>query len=58
MLTVAERLKPEELFQEFLAFRTSLGIEILALGDGDVFRELMRGARERARSSRCSRTAT
>jgi len=28
-----------------LAFRNSLGIEILALGDGDVFRELMRGAR-------------
>ena len=48
-LTVAERLEPEELFQEFLAFRTSLGIEILALGDGDVFRQLMRGARSRGR---------
>jgi lauroyl/myristoyl acyltransferase len=44
VLTVAERLKPDELFQEFLAFRTSLGLEILALGDGDVFRELVRGA--------------
>jgi phosphatidylinositol dimannoside acyltransferase len=49
VLTVAERLKPEELFQEFLAFRNSLGIEILALGDGDVFRELMRGARSTGR---------
>ncbi len=44
VLTVAERLQPEELFEEFLAFRTSLGLEILALGDGDVFRELVRGA--------------
>lgn len=44
VLTVAERLKPDELFEEFLAFRTSLGLEILALGDGDVFRDLVRGA--------------
>ncbi|MBD8077925.1 phosphatidylinositol mannoside acyltransferase [Cellulosimicrobium arenosum] len=44
VLTVAERLEPEELFQEFLAFRTSIGLEILALGDGDVFRDLVRGA--------------
>jgi len=44
VLTVAERLEPDELFQEFLAFRTSLGLEILALGDGDVFRDLVRGA--------------
>lgn len=43
--TVAERLKPEALFQEFLAFRESLGMRILALGDGDVFRELVRTAR-------------
>jgi len=43
--TVAERLKPEELFQEFLAFRESIGLRILALGDGDVFRELVRTAR-------------
>ncbi|MFI2703620.1 phosphatidylinositol mannoside acyltransferase [Cellulosimicrobium composti] len=44
VLTVAERLKPDELFEEFLAFRTSIGLEILALGDGDVFRDLVRGA--------------
>lgn len=43
--TVAERLKPEELFQEFLAFRESIGLRILALGDGDVFRDLVRAAR-------------
>jgi phosphatidylinositol dimannoside acyltransferase len=45
VLTVAERLKPEELFQEFLLFRRSIGIEALPLGDGDVFRNLVRGAR-------------
>ncbi len=49
VLTVAERLEPEELFQEFLAFRTSIGLEILALGDGDVFRDLVRGARRPGR---------
>jgi phosphatidylinositol dimannoside acyltransferase len=49
VLTVAERLEPEELFQEFLSFRTSIGLEILALGDGDVFRELVRGARRPGR---------
>ncbi|OLT53051.1 phosphatidylinositol mannoside acyltransferase [Cellulosimicrobium sp. CUA-896] len=49
VLTVAERLEPEELFQEFLSFRTSIGIEILALGDGDVFRDLVRGARRPGR---------
>ena len=40
--TVAERLKPEEVFQEFLAFRESIGLRVLALGDGDVFRDLVR----------------
>ncbi|WP_435735810.1 phosphatidylinositol mannoside acyltransferase [Cellulosimicrobium sp. PMB13] len=49
VLTVAERLEPEEVFQEFLAFRTGIGLEILALGDGDVFRELVRGARRPGR---------
>ncbi|MEV7971918.1 phosphatidylinositol mannoside acyltransferase [Cellulomonas sp. NPDC089187] len=46
-LTVAERLKPEALFQEFLAFRESLGLEIVPLsgGGGGVFRELVRGIR-------------
>lgn len=46
-LTVAERLKPEELYQEFLAFRESLGLEIIPLehAGGGVFRELVRGVR-------------
>lgn len=33
--TVAERLKPEELFEEFLAFREALGMTILPLTGGD-----------------------
>ena len=44
VLTVAERLEPEELFTEFVAFRRSIGIEALPLGDADVFRRLVRGA--------------
>ena len=45
--TVAERLQPEELFKRFLAYRESLGMEILPLtGAGtDVFRTLLRRAR-------------
>jgi len=45
--TVAERLEPEELFQEFLAFREGLGMSIIALdtSGADVFRQLMRVAR-------------
>jgi len=45
VLTVAERLKPEEVFQEFLEFRGKLGLRILAAGDSGVFRELLRAAR-------------
>jgi KDO2-lipid IV(A) lauroyltransferase len=38
VVTVAERLKPEEVYAEFLAFRESLGMTILPLtGGGDVF---------------------
>lgn len=44
--TVAERLRPEELFQEFVAFRESLGLTIIPLtGGGDVYRQLVRVAR-------------
>ncbi|GEL93675.1 phosphatidylinositol mannoside acyltransferase [Cellulomonas composti] len=43
--TVAERLEPEEVFQDFLRLREGLGLRILALGDGDVFRDLVRVAR-------------
>lgn len=47
--TVAERLEPEALFQEFVAFRASIGITILALtGGGDVFRGLVRASRDGA----------
>jgi len=39
--TVAERLKPEELFDQFVAFREQLGMRIIPLtGGSDVFREL------------------
>lgn len=44
--TVAERLRPEELFQRFLTFRQRLGMEILPLGDnvfGDLVRVLRKG---------------
>jgi len=44
--TVAERLKPEELFDEFLAFREGLGMRIIPLtGGADVFRELTKACR-------------
>lgn len=44
--TVAERLEPEELFQEFVAFREGIGMTIFPLtGAGDVFRGLVRAAR-------------
>jgi lauroyl/myristoyl acyltransferase len=49
VVTVAERLKPEELFDEFLAFREELGMRILPLtGGGDVFRELITACRSGA----------
>jgi len=34
--TVAERLEPEEVYEEFLSFRQGLGMEILPLSGGDV----------------------
>jgi KDO2-lipid IV(A) lauroyltransferase len=41
--TVAERLRPEELFQRFVAFREGLGMEVLALtGGNDLFGTLVR----------------
>jgi KDO2-lipid IV(A) lauroyltransferase len=47
--TVAERLKPEELFGEFLAFREALGMRIIPLtGGSDVFRELTAACRSGA----------
>ncbi|HEV2087796.1 MAG TPA: phosphatidylinositol mannoside acyltransferase, partial [Cryptosporangiaceae bacterium] len=35
LTTVAERLRPEDLYERFLAYRTSLGMEILPLTGGD-----------------------
>ena len=45
--TVAERLEPDELFQEFLAFRRALGMTIIPLdtSGSDVFRQLVRVVR-------------
>lgn len=45
VLTVAEKLEPEALYEEFVAFRRSLGIEVLGLGDPGVFRQLVRGGK-------------
>jgi KDO2-lipid IV(A) lauroyltransferase len=47
--TVAERLKPEELFDEFVSFRERLGTRIIPLtGGSDVFRELLKACRSGA----------
>jgi lauroyl/myristoyl acyltransferase len=44
--TVAERLKPESLYDRFVAFRESLGMEVLALGDRTVVSTLRRRLEE------------
>ena len=44
--TVAERLEPEEVFQEFVAFRNSIDMDIIPLtGGDDPFASLLRVAR-------------
>ncbi|WP_454083945.1 phosphatidylinositol mannoside acyltransferase [Georgenia sp. Marseille-Q6866] len=46
VVTVAEHLEPEELFQSFLDFRRGLGMTIIPLEkDGSTFRELLRETR-------------
>ena len=35
VVTVAERLKPEDLYEKFLAFRRSLGMDVIPLTGGD-----------------------
>ncbi|NAZ87063.1 phosphatidylinositol mannoside acyltransferase, partial [Kineococcus indalonis] len=45
VVTVAERLRPEAVFEEFLSFRRSLGMEVLPLGDPGTFPALVRRAR-------------
>lgn len=48
--TVAERLEPPEVFEEFLRLREGLGMTILALDQGaEVFRELVRAVRSGGR---------
>jgi KDO2-lipid IV(A) lauroyltransferase len=42
VVTVAERLEPAKLFEAFLAYRESLGMRILGLGEPGVFEELAR----------------
>lgn len=44
--TVAERLEPVEVFDAFMAYRTSIGIEALPLGDPGVFTTLIRRLRD------------
>lgn len=44
--SVAERLKPEGLFEQFLDYRRSLGMDILGLGEPDLVRSLVRRLRE------------
>ncbi len=44
--TVAERLRPESLFNRFVAYRESLGMEVIALGDADVTSRLARRLKE------------
>jgi len=43
--SVAERLKPERLFEAFLDYRRELGMDILGTGRADVLRELTRKLR-------------
>jgi len=46
LTTVAEQLKPKDLFDQFLEYRESLGMEVLPLGEPDVMRSLLRRLRE------------
>ncbi len=46
LTTVAERLKPEGLFEQFVAYRESVGMTIVPLGDPDVIRRLARALKE------------
>jgi len=43
--TVAERLRPEAVYQEFLAYRRSIGIEIYPLGEPHLVSKLVRRVR-------------
>jgi lauroyl/myristoyl acyltransferase len=41
LTTVAERLRPERLYERFVAYRASLGMEILPAGEGATFATLL-----------------
>lgn len=44
--SVAERLKPEKLFEKFMAYRRDLGMDLLGTGEPDVLRQLTRRLRD------------
>ncbi|RZS89447.1 KDO2-lipid IV(A) lauroyltransferase [Motilibacter rhizosphaerae] len=46
VVTVAERLRPEELYDRFVAYRRAVGIEVLALGSPGVLAGLREAVRE------------
>ena len=46
LVTVAERLKPAGLYDKFVAYRESLGMEVLPHGDDETFRTLLRRLQE------------
>lgn len=46
VVTVAERLRPVGVFEQFLAYRRSLGMEVLGTGDPSVMRVLARRLKE------------
>jgi lauroyl/myristoyl acyltransferase len=46
LTTVAERLRPERLYEEFVAYRASLGMEILPAGDPATFGRLVERVRQ------------
>ncbi len=59
LVTVAERLEPERLYDEFVAYRATLGMEILPLTGGDAVVPAPRGVGARGRAgAACSPTAT
>ena len=46
LTTVAERLRPESLYDRFVSYRESLGMEVLGLGEPEVVRTLARRLQE------------
>jgi KDO2-lipid IV(A) lauroyltransferase len=42
VVSVAERLEPVELFDQFITARAALGVEVIGLGESDIVRQLVR----------------